>query len=151
MRGLRDLLRKVFTVFLSDVGGVGGIVSTLQEFKVSEAAIASIKMFLEAQEEALAENKNKQDAGDESMFGVSWSGVYLGTHQAKADAFLTNTIVETAAALNLMMTAMTDFAQDVRLTVAEEEARDRLLLGQLSQASDLKDDDQNTPADGNEG
>lgn len=138
-------------MLLADVGGVGGIVSTLKEFKVSESAISSIETFLTTQEATLAQNKGTLDEADQAMFGVGWSGVYLGTHQAKADAFLTNTIVETAAALNVLIEAMRDFGQDVGRTVADDEDRTRRLLNQLSQADDLKDDDQNTPADGHRG
>lgn len=139
---------KVFAVFLSDVGGVGGVVSTLKEFKVSESAIASIEAFLTSQEETLSQNKDGQDDGGHDMFGVGWSGVNLGTHESKADAFLTNTIVETAAALNLLIEAMRDFSTDVGKTVADDEDRTRVLLNQVSQARDLKDEDQNTPAEG---
>lgn len=135
-------------MLLADVGGVGGVVSTLKEFKVSESAIASIEAFLTSQEETLSQNKDSQDDGGQDMFGVGWSGVNLGTHQGKADAFLTNTIVETAAALNILIEAMRDFSQDVGRTVADDVDRTRVLFNQLSQARDLKDDDQNTPPEG---
>lgn len=138
----------VFAVLLADVGGVGGIVSTLKEFKVSESAISSIEAFLTSQEETLSQNKDGQDDGDQDMFGVGWSGVYLGTHHGKADAFLTNTIVETVAALNVLIEAMRDFSKDVDLAAADDEARTQRLLNQLSQAGAVKDEDQDTPAEG---
>ncbi|PUA81743.1 hypothetical protein C7S10_06665 [Nocardioides currus] len=125
---------------------MGGVVNTLKEFKVSEGAIANIEAFLTSQEEVLAKHKDDEDSGSESMFGTRWSGQYLGIHHRKANAFLTNSIVESIAALQALTTAMTDFSKDVGLTAADDEARSQVLLNRVATAGDVMDGDQDTPA-----
>ena len=137
-------------MLLADVGGSRGVTKTLSEFRFDPELIKKIEAFLEQREALLKEQSADASGGEDkgNMFGISWSGMNLNVHHQKADAFLENTIVETAYGLQQLSTGLKDFTHDVNNRAADEQARNQALLNAIQNAHDVHDRDRSTHVPG---
>jgi hypothetical protein len=131
-------------VLLADVGGITGVVSTLQTLSVPEGVIADIVKVLEGESTTL--EKGLVDPVVPAWFGQGGSGSELGHHTQKAHTKVSNAILEAVASLQMTGSAMMEFDKDVTRTDEDNHAATMALVARTQQAVDVLDDDQNTPA-----
>lgn len=131
-------------VMLADVGGITGVVSTLQTFSVPEGVIAGIVKVLDGESSSL--KKGLIEPVAPGWFGQGGSGTALGAHTGKAHAKVSNAILEAVASLQTTGAAMQEFDQDVTETDENNHAATTALIARTEQAVGLLDDDRNTPA-----
>lgn len=131
-------------VLLADVGGITGVVSTLQTLSVPEGVISDIVKVLEGESTSLEQGLVEPVAA--GWFGGGGSGSVLATHTGKAHATVSNAILEAVASLQTTGAAMQQFDHDVTATDESNHAATTALISRTERAVGLLDDDRRTPA-----
>lgn len=130
-------------VMLSDVGGVGGVRTTLNSVKVPPDVIEQIVKFLQTTAgEFDPEGFAKPQDG---WFGGGSSAATLGLHSGKAHAKIKNALLEAIMGIQDTSTAIETFDKEISAADADSEAAAQALLARTQLAVDQMDGDRNTP------
>lgn len=132
-------------VKLAEVGGATGVYDTLVGVMQIEKTIARlITSLLIREADQLAEGQfQKRDIND-SWFGRSWAGAYVGHHSGLAHRELTNSILEAVAAMQHIEKAIKQFEKQVSDTDEASNAEFKALLRKTEAAVDSMDGDHGT-------
>ncbi len=130
-------------VLLADVGGVGGVVSTLTSIAVPPDVINDIVSILTSESSTLA--NGMIPPVNEAWFGDRPSGTNLATHTHKAHEKMANSVLEAVASLQETGDAMKQWDKEISDVDVDSSVATTTLLNRTQRALDHMDDDRSTP------
>lgn len=132
-------------IMLSDVGGMGGVISALNAVQVPPDVINNIVSILESNSSNLEGGHGQFSEVKGTWFGGTYGAHNLGTHTAKAHQRLSNSVIEAVASLQATGKAMETFDKEMSSADANSHDAAQVLLSRTQAAVDSLDDNRYTP------